>query len=215
MEFSRPEYWSGAFPFSRGFSPGFFQGLNPGLPHRGQILYQLSHKGSLKSGIKINLPSLVLNKSSRLRIHTRLGSREASKESGAKNLELALVPSTKDLRSDFWNLGTAFNNIDQRNCFLQPAVCLKVYIQLLNTLLNSGCMHTQSLQLCLTLCNPMGWARQAPLSIVSSRQEYWRGLPCPPAGDLPWSGIEPNLLHLLHWGRALFCWATRRSHWVI
>ena len=135
------------------------------------------------------------------RIHTRLGSREASKESGAKNLESALVPSTKDLRSDFWNLGTAFNNIDQRNCFLQPAMCLKVYVQLLNTLLTGGCMHTQLLQLCPNpLCNPMGWARQAPLSIVFSRQEYWRGLPCPPPGDLPWSGFEPNLLHLLHCG---------------
>jgi len=24
-----------------------------------------------------------------------------------------------------------------------------------------------------------------------SRQEYWGGLPCPPAGDLPNPGIEP------------------------
>ena len=33
-----------AFPFSRGTFPT--QGSNPGLPHRRQILYQLSHKGS-------------------------------------------------------------------------------------------------------------------------------------------------------------------------
>ena len=33
-----------AFPFSRGIFPT--QGLNPGLPHCRQILYQLSHKGS-------------------------------------------------------------------------------------------------------------------------------------------------------------------------
>ena len=33
-----------AFPFSRGIFPT--QGSNPGLPHYGQILYQLSHKGS-------------------------------------------------------------------------------------------------------------------------------------------------------------------------
>ena len=32
---------------------------------------------------------------------------------------------------------------------------------------------------------------QAPLSIGFSRQEYWSGLPCPPPGDLPNSGIEP------------------------
>ena len=30
-------------------------------------------------------------------------------------------------------------------------------------------------------------ARQAPLSMGFSRQEYWSGLPCPPPGDLPWS----------------------------
>ena len=45
MEFSRPEYWSGK-PF---LSPGIFpttQRSNPGLLHCGQILYQLSHKGS-------------------------------------------------------------------------------------------------------------------------------------------------------------------------
>ena len=28
-------------------------------------------------------------------------------------------------------------------------------------------------------------ARQAPLSMGFSRQEYWGGLPCPPPGDLP------------------------------
>ena len=33
-----------AIPFSRGIFPT--QGLNPGLPHCRQILYQLSHKGS-------------------------------------------------------------------------------------------------------------------------------------------------------------------------
>ena len=34
-------------------------------------------------------------------------------------------------------------------------------------------------------------ARQAPLSMGFSRQEYWRGLPCPPLGDLPEPGMEP------------------------
>ena len=32
---------------------------------------------------------------------------------------------------------------------------------------------------------------QAPLSMNSSRQEYWRGLPFPTPGDLPDPGIEP------------------------
>ena len=34
-------------------------------------------------------------------------------------------------------------------------------------------------------------ARQAPLSMGFSRQEHWIGLPFPPPGDLPDSGIEP------------------------
>ena len=32
---------------------------------------------------------------------------------------------------------------------------------------------------------------QAPLSMGFPRQQYWSGLPCPPPGDLPDSGIEP------------------------
>ena len=44
MGFSRPEYWVGGHYLFQGiFST---QGSNPGLPHRRQILYQLSHKGS-------------------------------------------------------------------------------------------------------------------------------------------------------------------------
>ena len=33
-------------------------------------------------------------------------------------------------------------------------------------------------------------ARQAPLSMRFSRQEYWSGLPCPSPGDLPDPGME-------------------------
>ena len=34
-------------------------------------------------------------------------------------------------------------------------------------------------------------AHQAPLSLGFSRQEYRSGLPCPPLGDLPNTGIKP------------------------
>ena len=37
-------------------------------------------------------------------------------------------------------------------------------------------------------------ARQAPLSMGLSRQEYWGGLPFPPPGDLSDPGIEPASL---------------------
>ena len=41
-----------------------------------------------------------------------------------------------------------------------------------------------------SLCQTV--ARQAPLSMGFSRQEYWRGLPFPSPGDLPDPGIEPQ-----------------------
>ena len=39
---------------------------------------------------------------------------------------------------------------------------------------------------------PRTVARQAPLSMGFSRQEYWSGLPFPSPGDLPNPGIEPG-----------------------
>ena len=37
-------------------------------------------------------------------------------------------------------------------------------------------------------------ARQAPLPLGFSSQEYWSGLPYPPPGDLPNSAMEPAFL---------------------
>ena len=49
-------------------------------------------------------------------------------------------------------------------------------------------IHFSHVQLCVTLWTV---ARQPPLSMGFSRQEYWSGLPCPSPGDLPNLGIEP------------------------
>ena len=43
---------------------------------------------------------------------------------------------------------------------------------------------------------PSTVARQAPLSMGFSRQEYWSGLPFPSPEDLPDPGIEPRSLAL-------------------
>ena len=48
-------------------------------------------------------------------------------------------------------------------------------------------------QPCLTLCDPMAVASQAPLSMGLSRHEYCRGLQVP-SRDLPDTGIEPRPL---------------------
>ena len=54
---------------------------------------------------------------------------------------------------------------------------------------------TVSVSVCTQSClfaTPWTVARQAPLSMGFSRQEYWSGLPFPPPGDLPNPGIEPT-----------------------
>ena len=53
----------------------------------------------------------------------------------------------------------------------------------------SVCLVIQSR---LILCNPWTIAYQAPLSMGFSSQEYWSGLPFPPPGDLPDSGIKSS-----------------------
>ena len=74
-------------------------------------------------------------------------------------------------------------------------------------------MHAKSLQSSPTLCDPMDCVTcQVPLSMGSSRQEYWSGLSFPPPGDLPNPGIEPalqtELLRPGHYIQTLYCWAS-------
>ena len=45
-------------------------------------------------------------------------------------------------------------------------------------------------QLCLTLCDPVECAYQAPLSMGFPKQEYWSGLPLPSPEDFPKPGIK-------------------------
>ena len=45
---------------------------------------------------------------------------------------------------------------------------------------------------CPTLGIPWTVARQAPLTMGFSRQEYWSGVPFPSPGDLPDPGIKPG-----------------------
>ena len=57
-------------------------------------------------------------------------------------------------------------------------ICLKVKVK--------------SLSRVRLFATPWTVARQAPLSMGFSRQEYWSGLPFPSPGDLPNPGIEPR-----------------------
>ena len=56
-----------------------------------------------------------------------------------------------------------------------------------------GTFHLSSVELDNHLLETL-WtvARQAPLSMEFSKQEYWSGLPFPSPGDLTHPGIEPG-----------------------
>ena len=57
------------------------------------------------------------------------------------------------------------------------------------------------LQLCWTLCDPMGYSPPGSSIHGFSRQKYWywSGLPFPSPGDLSDPGIKPMLFFLLCW----------------
>ena len=52
-------------------------------------------------------------------------------------------------------------------------------------------------QSCLSLCNSMTIALQAPLSMQFSGQEYWSGLPFPALGGFPDPGMGLGLSHCM------------------
>ena len=72
----------------------------------------------------------------------------------------------------------------------------------------SSSLHAQSLSRVQLFATPRTAAHQAPLSLESSRQEYWSGVPFSSLGDPTDPGIKPkfpawqaNSLSLRHLGR--------------
>ena len=55
-----------------------------------------------------------------------------------------------------------------------------------------ACVHAELLQLYPALCDPMGHAPLGSSVHGILQQEYWSGLPCPPPGDPPDPGIQPQ-----------------------
>ena len=88
-----------------------------------------------------------------------------------------------------------------------PFLCIKLNFVLPQCQLETHLLHHVSThwsssccsvtKLCLILRDSV--THQTPLSVGFSRQEYWSGLPCPSPGDLPYPGIKPRSLSLLHW----------------
>ena len=76
---------------------------------------------------------------------------------------------------------------EKRDTHFVPGIVLRTLDVLRVCMLS----HFSFIQLFAT---PWTVARQAPLSIEFSRQEYWGGLLFPPPADLPDAGIKPESL---------------------
>ena len=71
------------------------------------------------------------------------------------------------------------------------------------------CQLLSHVQLCVT---PWTVARQVPLSMEFSSQEYWSGQPFPTPGDLPDPGIKPTCLVAPALADGLFTTAPPEKH---
>ena len=76
-------------------------------------------------------------------------------------------------------------------------VCVYANVSKVSILDKNACLIRRRMESCFSRVRLFVtlWtvARQAPLSMEFSREEYWSGLPCPPAGDLPTWGLNPHL----------------------
>ena len=106
-------------------------------------------------------------------------------------------------------------NIKQCHIFvLKSSRCFFIsYIdchqRVLNVCVLSRFSHAQ------LFATPWTVAHQAPLSMGLSRQEYWRGLPCPPPWDLPNTGIQPMSLMSSTLPSGFFASTTTWEAWYL
>ena len=73
-------------------------------------------------------------------------------------------------------------------------------------------MHAKSLQLCLTLCDPMDCSLPGSSVHGILQEENWSGLSCPPPGDLPDSWEPASLTSPALAARFVTTNATWKAH---
>ena len=73
-----------------------------------------------------------------------------------------------------------------------PLLFLSLSLLIWQSLLKVGYVALVSHSVVSSSATPRTVARQAPLSVEFSRQEYWSGLPFPSPGDFPDPGIKPG-----------------------
>ena len=105
------------------------------------------------------------------------------------------------------------DELGDRDGCMWTDVCITASCKTAGENLRYGTGHVGSFGHVWLFATPGTVARQAPLSVKFSRQEYWSGLPVPSPGDLPNPGIEPASLPSLALAGGLFTiFATWEAH---
>ena len=172
MEFSRQEYWSG-LPF---LSPGDL--CEPGIKPESFVSPALAGRffTTEPPGKPMSVCGYLV--SSDIPTSLTLAFREV-------HLWIKLlVCRGLILHSSWFPKKKHVNKKRERASLIKPTRTTVAYI------LVCACTHScfSHIRLFATV------ARQAPLSMGFSRQEYWSGLPCTPSGDLPKPGVKPESL---------------------
>ena len=155
VEFSRPNTGVSSLPLLRGIFPT--QGSNPGLLHRGWILYQLSHKGSPRILEWVTYP--FSKGSSRPRNRTRVSCVEGRFFTNWAFREVTLG----------WILYCS-----RPEASLTGMLCQYGYISKVDRVCAQSLCHVW------LFVSPWAVACQgAPLSMEFSREPCWNGLPFP------------------------------------
>ena len=141
---------------------------------------------------------------------------------------MTIITALKDKESKYYNLSLWNKETEvQRGCSsfretLCPRRGLLYTVQRFfsPSIFRSWLFWEEQLSFCAPVCFSRVWlfvtpwtaAHQAPLSKGFSRQEYWKGLPFSPPGNLPDPGIEPTSPAILyHWAT----WKAPSCHFII
>ena len=122
-------------------------------------------------------------------------------------IEWIKLPSELVTPGRLYNFFVTFKAVCVCVCVCMCVWACVCFLLLLEGYFSAFYIDLNILALCACVCSVMSdslqphglIARQAPLSVGLSRQEYWSGLSFPLPGDLLTQGSNPCLLKLLHW----------------
>ena len=125
-----------------------------------------------------------------------------------------LITKASSVRATKWQGSRIVTEPGMASLLWPQVLCYPGTFPLLFQMPYDGTFSGQLLSHVWFFATPWTVACQSPLSMGFSRQEYWRGLPFPPPGNLPDPGIKPmSLMSPALAGRFFTTIATWEALW--